>query len=53
MPMDFPRQQPEPAPRSGAPLRALRYTAVSVWILALAVTLNVAMIWIVDWLLGR
>jgi len=48
--MDIPRQRPEPAPRSrtAAPLRALRYTVVSVWLLAVGVTVNIAMFWLVD-----
>jgi len=53
MPMDFPRQQPEPAPRSASPLRAVRYAAVSVWIVALFVSANAALLWFGDWLLTR
>jgi len=29
-------------------LRALRYTAVSVWLLAVGVTVNLAIFWLVD-----
>jgi hypothetical protein len=53
MPMDFPRQQPEPAPPSATPLKALRYAAASFWVLALAVGANAAIVWITDWLLTR
>jgi hypothetical protein len=53
MPMDFPRQHPEPAPRSAAPLRAVRYVAVSVWIVTLFVGANAALLWVGDWLLAR
>jgi len=51
--MDLPRQRPEPAPRSAAPLKALRYAAVSIWIIVLEVTANAALLWAADWLLTR
>jgi hypothetical protein len=51
--MDFPRRQPEPAPRSAGPLRAVRFAAVSVWIVALFVSANATLLWIADWLLSR
>ena len=51
--MDFPRQRPEPNPRSAGALKALRYTAASAWILALGISANAAMFWFVDWLLSR
>ena len=51
--MDLPRQRPEPAPRSAAPLKALRYTAVSIWIVALEFGANAALLWVADWLLNR
>jgi len=53
MPMDFPRQRPEPAPRFAAPLKAVRYAAVSLWILALAITADAGIIWVTDWFLTR
>jgi len=51
--MDLPRQRPEPAPRSAAPLRAVRYAAVSVWIIALFAAANATLLWFADWLLSR
>jgi len=53
MPMDFPRQSPQPAPPSATPLKALRYAAVSLWIVALAVSANALLFWFADWLLAR
>jgi hypothetical protein len=53
MPMDFPRQHPEPAPRSAAPLRAVRFVAVSAWIVTMFVTANAGLLWVADWLLAR
>jgi hypothetical protein len=51
--MDLPRHRPEPAPPSATPLRALRYAAVSFWILALAAGATTAIVWVTDWLLTR
>ena len=53
MPMDFPRQRPEPAPRSSSPLQVLRYAAVSIWIVASLVTANALLYWATDWLQTR
>jgi hypothetical protein len=49
---DFPRQRP-PASRTRSVGNALRYAVALGWILALAVSANAAMFWVLDRLLSR
>jgi hypothetical protein len=50
---DFPRQPPPTTPLARSVKKAIRYAAASAWIVALGISGNAAMFWIVERLVSR